>query len=100
MDLKHLKLEYSRCKGTQSRSQADADFDDIVAAFDALDAECLLPQMFCSSEDILFLPASLPHHGPEELVSELRPDLVSKVENLDQSAQSIVKPMRAASTGN
>ena len=53
--------------------------------------------------DLLFLPASLPHRGPEELVSELKSvwsELVSKVENLDQSVQSIVKAMGADSTGN
>lgn len=45
------------------------------------------------------MPAT-PHCGPEELVSDLKSvlsELVSKVENPDQS---IAKAMGAASTGN
>ena len=48
------------------------------------------------------IPA-ISHCGPEELVSDLKSvpsELVSKVENLDQSVQSTVKAMSAASTGN
>ena len=98
-DLKRLKLEYNRRRGTASRSQANADFDDIVIALDALDGENLLPQVFYSSEDLLFLPAPLPHRGPEELVSVLksmRTELMSKMENLDRSVQSMARSVNSA----
>ena len=98
-DLKRLKLEYNRRRGTASHSQANADFDDIVIALDALDGENLLPQVFCSSEDLLFLPAPFPHHGPEELVSDLksmRTKLMSKMENLDRSVQPMAKSVNSA----
>ncbi len=100
-ELKQLKLEYSRRRGTATQSQADADFDDIVAAFDALDTEGLAPEVLCSSNDLLLLPPPLPLRGIDELSDELkslRSEVELKLDGIDRQLQSMSQSVAVTPT--
>ena len=49
-------LSYQECHGSQKRSQAAADLDDILVAFDKLDEIDKLPEIFCEAVDLVLLP--------------------------------------------
>ena len=70
-DLSRLKLEKKNRRASASRSQELADLDDILEAFDALDADSCLPEVVCSSEDLLLMPQLLPLHSIEHVTEEL-----------------------------
>ena len=55
-DLEAAELTYHVRQGSEKRSQSAAELDDIVEAFNALDALDKLPTMYCEANDVLKLP--------------------------------------------
>ena len=49
-------LSFQQCRGSEKRSQAAADLDDILVAFDKLDEIDKLPEIFCEAVDLVLLP--------------------------------------------
>ena len=49
-------LSYQQRRGSEKRSQAAADLDDILVAFDKLDEIDKLPEIFCEAVDLVLLP--------------------------------------------
>ena len=71
-DLCRLKLEKKVRRTSAARSQELADLDDVLEALDALDGEDCLPEVVCSSEDLLLMPQLLPVVGIEQVAEQLR----------------------------
>ena len=71
-DLARLKLEKKIRRGSASRSQELADLDDVLEAIDALDNDGCLPDIVCSSDDLLVMPQLLPLHSIEQVAEDLR----------------------------
>ena len=49
-------LSYQQRRGSEKPSQAAADLDDILVAFDKLDEIDKLPEIFCETVDLVLLP--------------------------------------------
>ena len=49
-------LSFQQRRGSEKRSQAAADLDDILVAFDKLDEIDKLPEIFCEAVDLVLLP--------------------------------------------
>lgn len=54
--LRAAGLPYQARRGSGKRSQAAADLDDILAAFDKLDETADIPDIFCEATDFVKLP--------------------------------------------
>ena len=65
-DLGRLKLEKTR-RSPSTRSQEQADLDDILEAFNVLDDDNCLPEIVCLAENLLQMPQLLPLHGTEKV---------------------------------
>ena len=48
-------LSYQQRRGSEKRSRAAADLDDILVAFDKLDEIDKLPEIFCEAIDLVLL---------------------------------------------
>lgn len=86
-DLSRLNLEKRVRRTSPSRPQELADLDDILEAFDALDDDGCLPDINCSSEDLLLMPQLLPVVGLEQVTEQLRcfnKDISSRLESISQ----------------
>ncbi len=70
-DLCRLKLEKKVRRTSAARSQELADLDDVLEALDALDVDDCMPEVVCSSEDLL-MPQLLPVVGIEQVAEQLR----------------------------
>ncbi len=55
-----FKMEKIRRRDTSSRSQPEADLDDIHDALEKLDAQSLIPNFFCAVNDLLYLRPAIP----------------------------------------
>ena len=55
-DLSSLELSFTSRRNTGKRSQASADLDDLVLAFDKLDEVDKLPLIYCEAVDLVKLP--------------------------------------------
>ena len=54
--LEEASLPFQARRDSENRCQLVADIEDIIAAFDALDAKVLIPPMFCEASDLFSLP--------------------------------------------
>ena len=68
-------------RGSEKRSQGAAELDDIVEAFNALDARDKLPTMYYEANDLLKLPPITLHHVSEQLLDNRK--------SLDYLAESV-----------
>lgn len=87
-DLSLLELPFTPRRSSEKRSQASADLEDILGAFDKLDK---IPQIFCEVTDLVKLPP-IAADPISELVSgnaaSLR-DLDGKVSELHVAMQNL-----------
>jgi hypothetical protein len=54
--LEVANLPFQVRRDSENRTQLTANLDDMVVAFDALDARDLIPPMFCEASDLVRLP--------------------------------------------
>ena len=83
--LEELKLEKIRRRDTSSRSQAEADLEDILDAVEKLDACQVLPKPYCEADDLLRLPPAIPARSVSVEVSNLADKIESLQKEVDQS---------------
>ena len=97
--LARLKLEKKTRRGSASRSQELADLDDILEAIDALDNDGCLPDIVCSSDDLLVMPQLLPLHSIEQVAENLRSFQEEVRSHLDAIEKSVSRPTMGSAAG-
>ena len=73
-----LKLEKVRRRDTSSRTQVEADLDDVMDALEKLDGKQALPKIYCEADDLLQLPPAIPASSASVEIANLS----EKIENL------------------
>ena len=59
-ELEGAGLVYHQRCGSDKKEQIDADLEDILAAFDALDAKSSIPPIYCEAIELPKIPVSRP----------------------------------------
>jgi len=91
-------LEKIRRRDTSSRSQAEADLEDILDAMKKLDACGVLPKLYCKADDLLQLPAAIPAHSVSVEVSNLVDKIESLQKEVGQSLNEMNNSIKSLST--
>ena len=96
--LEELKLEKIRRRDTSSRSQAEADLEDILDAMEKLDACGALPKLYCEADDLLQLPPAIPARSVSVEVSNLADKIESLQKEVCQSLNEMNNSIKSLST--
>ena len=96
--LEELKLEKICQRDTSSRSQAEADLEDILDAMEKLDACGTLPKLYCKANDLLQLPPAIPARSVSVEVSNLADKIESLKKEVGQSLNEMNNSIKSLST--
>ena len=99
--LEEAGIPYQSRRDSDKRSQLSANLNDIIMAFNALDTNDLIPQIFCEASDLVKLPPiSLdPVAEQVELNSKSLDALNSTVQGLSEKFTSLFSTLRRVGRG-
>ena len=100
-DLESVGLSYQTRRGSERRTQAAADLDDILCAFDKLDEANKVPEIFCEAAQLVNLPPVAPDPVTELVKhnNSTLQDIHANLESLRQEISTVSDKLAHVSSG-